>query len=775
MVGVSGTPPDIERGPSDEANTSVNDGESENKDLYKRTLLCEVEPLSHKDVVAELRGYKDLSRFADDDRSVILLNVKESTVEGIVEVLVEEMLKKAGLDFGDNVLMDAKEALVGFEELGRGVGEDGVKKAKHWHKNIQGAGFIVPFGSIHALDESGERLVGVARLITPTNLGAVNDSLTNFVVVVLAPQKEIKGVKTPLELGRTFASLLQDDEFFADALSVTSSDGFKDAIRSYLKRREVHGRGGRGGREGSGEVHKHAEFQRTGRFAGGLIDDIKRKYKWSVYKSDWTDGLTDSRSLLKYLSTIVWLYFAIILSAIAFGALDDQNTRLPGDKRGQIGVIETIVSQAICGLVFAAFAGQPLVIVTTTGPLTVFIEVLFSWSRSLDITFLPFYAWTGLWTAAILLVLVVIDASAWIQFCGEFVEEIFATLIAAIFIGEFVKPLIHIAQDEPTDVFLLAFLLGAGTYLLAHWLLAFRRSFLLKPIIRTLLSDFGVPIAIIAMSAIRRAFMSVDAELLAVPEKIGLATSTGRSWIVPLFSIKVQHIFLAGVSGFLLATLFFLDQNISSILVNRPENKLKKGYGYHLDLLIVSILVVITSIFGMPWTHASLPHSPLHARALADVHEYEERGRRYERVVKARETRVTAFVVHILIALSILIKDVVGNIPLGVLYGFFLYLGVATLANNPLWDRTLLFFTQKEKYPPNHYVRRVPVKRIHLYTGIQVLLLVILWFVKSNFYLGDTVFNTGLLFPFIIALFILVRMFILPRIFQRSELEALES
>ena len=326
---------------------------------------------------------------------------------------------------------------------------------------------------------------------------------------------------------------------------------------------------------------------------------------------------------------------------------------------------------------------------------------------------------------------------------------------------------------KANEVFMLNFMLATGTFLIALTLLNFRRSFLLKPIIRQLLSDFGVPIAIVAMSALRQLF-DTDVEYLRVPEKIGFVTSNGRNWLVPLFDIEVKWIFLASVSGALLATLFFLDQNISSMLVNKPENKLTKGPGYYLDLVVVSVIVVIQSIFGMPWTHAALPHSPLHARQLADVEEYEEHGRRYERVIKARETRITGFATHVLIFLSILGKEALGQIPLSVLWGFFLFLGVGTLDGNAMWDRLLLFFTQPEKYPPNHYVRRVGIKRIHLYTFIQVLLLLVLWFVKSNFYIpGNPVFNTGLLFPFVIALFIPFRLFLLPRIFKPAELHAL--
>ena len=758
-----------------------------------RPILCDTQPLDHKNIAEEIRAQKDLSRISD--QAPILLNLRDNTPDRIVSSILDALVQKNLIPA--QALSVAKEALVRSSPLSlqrrqtdnledafdnpttsqdntslpttdpnvskdESVSHESQQIAQ-WRKNIVGRNFIIPFARISALDESATTVVAIARLATSCNLGTLSTGLTRFVILVLGPVKEMKEMKTPFEVARTLSSTFQDESFIFEAKRASTEEDFRSAMRKHLSREKDKSlEESDGYNETSEEV-----FMRTGKFAGGLIADIKRRYKPSVYKSDWIDGITDVRSLLKYLSTTVWLYFAIIMPTIAFGALDDDNTG------GRIGVIETIVSQAFAGLTFAIFAGQPLTIVMTTAPITVFIDVLFRWCKSLNIPFLPFYAWTGIWTALILIALVVFDACAIMKYCGHFTEEIFATLIAALFISEYIKPLIHLYQDEPDDVFLLAFVLATGTCLVATALLNFRRSFLLKPIIRQLLSDFGVPVSIVLMSGIRQAFKDVEAEPLNVPERIGIVTTSNRNWLVPIFDINVSHIFLAAISGALLATLFFLDQNISSMLVNKIENKLRKGPGYYLDLVVVSVIIVIQSILGMPWTHAALPHSPLHARQLADVEEYEQHGRRYERVVKSRETRISVFATHILVGLSILAKDALALIPLSVLYGFFLFLGFGTLDGNALWDRILLIFTQSEKYPPNHYVRRVAFLRIHLYTAIQVGLLVLLWFVKSNFYMGDTVFNTGLLFPFIIALFIPIRLYILPRIFTGAELNAL--
>lgn len=768
--------------------------------LRRRVLLCDVEPLPFKDNTHEIRVQKDLVRIADT--APILPNLSPHSPQSVVKALITALVDANLLPA--EAVPEALNALVGHDpniygrqnasnsedafditSSNQSIAVDTLPvtqsdttaseqqrpslsdddKPTHWHRHILGPGFILPFARIAGLNNQPNSIVAIARLSSNANLGVTNGSTVRFVAIVLGPLRDVKETKSPFEIAHTLSSLLQDDDFFHTARRSNDKDSFREAIRNYTAKKTKEKKDSEGNeKEHAGD----AVFARTGRFAGGLIDDIKRRYRPSTYWSDWKDGIGDFRSMMKYLSTTVWLYFAIIMPTIAFGALDSENTR------ENIGVIETLVSQAFAGIMFAVLAGQPLTIVMTTAPLTVFIDVLFRWCDSLGIPFLPFYAWTGIWTAVILIILVLTDACYIMKYCGHFTEEIFATLIAALFVSEYVKPLIKSRQSDPTEEFLFSFLLATGTFLIAMALLNFRRSFLLKPLIRDLLSDFGVPIAILAMTAIRRAFPGITTETLKVPEQIGLSTSSGRAWFVPLFDIGVKHIFLALVSGILLATLFFLDQNISSMLVNRFENKLRKGPGYYIDLVVVSVIIVVQSLLGLPWTHAALPHSPLHARQLADVEEYEAHGRRYERVIKSRETRWTGFLTHVLIGLSILAKDALKLIPLAVLYGFFLFLGMGTLDGNGLWDRILLFFTQPEKYPPNHYVRRVRIQRIHLYTLIQVLLLLVLWFVKSNFYIGGKpVFNTGLLFPFVIALFIPVRLYLLPLIFTPSELHAL--
>ena len=56
------------------------------------------------------------------------------------------------------------------------------------------------------------------------------------------------------------------------------------------------------------------------------------------------------------------------------------------------------------------------------------------------------------------------------------------------------------------------------------------------------------------------------------------------------------------------------------------SHRLKKGAAYHYDLFVVAIITGLLSIFGFPWIHACLPHSPLHVRSLADIEERVDQG-----------------------------------------------------------------------------------------------------------------------------------------------------
>ena len=93
-----------------------------------------------------------------------------------------------------------------------------------------------------------------------------------------------------------------------------------------------------------------------------------------------------------------------------------------------------LLAVAIGNFIFALFSGQPLVILGSTGPTLIFEQGLFDFCSKYDIPFLNFRFWIGLWTALLMILLVVTNASAIMRLFTRFTEEIFATLVSFFFI-----------------------------------------------------------------------------------------------------------------------------------------------------------------------------------------------------------------------------------------------------------------------------------------------------------------------------------------------------
>jgi hypothetical protein len=491
---------------------------------------------------------------------------------------------------------------------------------------------------------------------------------------------------------------------------------------------------------------------RTGRLCGGLINDLKRRLPH--YASDWRDGLHP-----KVAGATLFLYFACLANAVAFGGLTGIVTG------GEIGTLEMIVATAVGGISFALLSGQPLTILGGTGPIVIFTGLLYLGCEQLGLPFLPVYGWVGLWSGLFMFLLAITDASFLMRYFTRFTDEIFATLIAVIFIVEACKSVIAALTSDGVSsaTGLLTLILAVGTYQIARALKGVLRTPYLRRRLREFLSDFGPSLAIALMTGFALLLPDVELESAAIPETF--ATTTGRPWTINLFAVPVW-VWIASAGPALLATiLLFLDQNITTRLVNARSHRLKKGPGFHLDLAVVGVITAGCSLFGLPWIVAATVHSLNHVKSLADTEVIDIGGDTRERIVSVRENRVSPLLIHVLIACSILILPLIKLIPMAVLFGLFLYMGFATLAGNDFIDRLLLWVTDRQLYPKTHYVRMVPPSTIHKFTGIQLMGLGALWVVKTS--------AVGILFPVLIALLVPLRLS-LGRFFPAEHLDALD-
>ena len=172
-------------------------------------------------------------------------------------------------------------------------------------------------------------------------------------------------------------------------------------------------------------------------------------------------------------------------------------------------------------------------------------------------------------------------------------------------------------------------------------------------------------------------------------------------------------------------------------------------------------MIAVNSMFGLPWLVAATVRSLNHLHALGNKLANGQ-------FVDVQETRLTNLLVHALVLASIFALGVIKLIPVPVLYGVFLYMGLVSLGTNQFWTRVTMMFMQSSKFPDTPYSKHIEPRRIHLYTLIQLALFALLYTVKS-------VKTIAIAFPIIIAACIPARLFILSKIFTKDELILLDS
>ena len=97
-----------------------------------------------------------------------------------------------------------------------------------------------------------------------------------------------------------------------------------------------------------------------------------------------------------------------------------------------------------------------------------------------------------------------------------------------------------------------------------------------------------------------------------------------------------------------------------------------------------------------------------------------------------REQRVTGICVFLLTGLSVKLAPILLYIPMPVLYGVLMYMGVNTLKGMQFIDRMFLVLMPVKHQPDYLYLRHVPLKKVHLFTAIQAGSLAALWIIKST-------------------------------------------
>lgn len=492
------------------------------------------------------------------------------------------------------------------------------------------------------------------------------------------------------------------------------------------------------------------------KLGSGIKEDISNRLKH--YVSDYTDGFH-----YKSLSSSFFLFFACLAPAVTFGGILGIYTD------GAMGAVEMILASAICGVVFALVSGQPLTILGGTGPMLVITAMLFQLANSLNLDFISAYFWVGIWTAILTIIAAFTNLSNIMKYFTRFTDEIFAALISVIFIYEAInsirKTFIETDTLENHSIAFLTLLLALGTFMIANGIASLRKTRFLNRFMREFFSDFGPIIAISCMTLVALNFSNVNLAALPAPSEFG--STSGREWLVDIWALPVWARWASIVPAFFVTILVFLDQNITARLINAPEHKLKKGEAYHWDMFLVGILIAICSFFGLPWLVAATVRSLNHVRGLAVFKDIKNKdGTMENKITSTRETRISGLLIHLMLGGALLVLPMIKLVPMAILYGLFLYMGIVSMKGNQFFERLSLWIMDSELYPDKHYTHNVPMSKIHLFTLIQLIGLVVLWVIKVS--------PAGILFPLFIALLVPLRTK-LAKMFTPEQLDFLDS
>ncbi|XP_045901454.1 sodium bicarbonate cotransporter 3-like [Micropterus dolomieu] len=556
------------------------------------------------------------------------------------------------------------------------------------------------------------------------------------------------------------------------------------------------------------------------RIFGGLVNDVRRKAPFL-----WSD-IRDAVSL-QCLASVLFLYCACMSPVITFGGLLGEATK------GNISAIESLFGASMTGVAYSLFAGQPLTILGSTGPVLVFEKILFKFCSEYGLSYLSLRTSIGLWTAFLCLLLVATDASSLVCYITRFTEEAFASLICIIFIYEALEKLVTLGELYPfnmhdeldnltfytcqcsppanasadvlqmwsnqnisseniqweqlsvkdcvdlrgefvgsacsphgpyvPDVLFWSIILFFTTFFLSSFFKQFKTKRYFPTKVRSTISDFAVFLTIMIMVLVDY-LVGVPSPKLHVPDRFEPTSST-RGWLIsPLGPNPWWTLLVAAVPALLCTILIFMDQQISAVIVNRKENKLKKGCGYHLDLLVVAVMLGVCSIMGLPWFVAATVLSISHVNSLKLESECAAPGEQ-PKFLGIREQRVTGFMIFVLMGCSVFMTSALKFIPMPVLYGVFLYMGVSSLKGIQLFDRIKLFGMPSKHQPDLIYLRYVPLWKVHIFTVVQLSCLIVLWTIKAS--------AAAVVFPMMVLALVFIRK-LLDFCFTKRELSYLD-
>uniref|UniRef100_A0A8C2RUS5 Anion exchange protein n=1 Tax=Capra hircus TaxID=9925 RepID=A0A8C2RUS5_CAPHI len=481
---------------------------------------------------------------------------------------------------------------------------------------------------------------------------------TRFLFLLLGPAGKAPQYH---EIGRSIATLMTDEIFHDVAYKAKDRNDLLSGIDEFLDQVTVLPPGewdpsirieppksvpsqekrkipvfSNGSAPSSGDAPKEAahhagpELQRTGRLFGGLILDIKRKAPF--FLSDFKDALS-----LQCLASILFLYCACMSPVITFGGLLGEATE------GRISAIESLFGASLTGIAYSLFAGDYhlsyLSLRTSIGLWTSFLcIVLVATDASSLVCYITRFTEEAF--AALICIIFIYEALEKLFHLGETyafnmhnnLEQLTSYSCVCVepsnpgnetlkmweeknvtardipwgnltvseckvYHGTFVGSACGLHGPYIPDVLFWSVILFFTTFFLSSFLKQFKTKRYFPTKVRSTISDFAVFLTIVVMVVIDY-LVGVPSPKLHVPEKFE-PTDKNRGWIIsPLGENPWWTLLIAAIPALLCTILIFMDQQITAVIINRKEHKLKVTFRANFKLYEVLFIYALINTFS---------------------------------------------------------------------------------------------------------------------------------------------------------------------------------
>lgn len=542
----------------------------------------------------------------------------------------------------------------------------------------------------------------------------------------------------------------------------------------------------------------------------GIMRDIRSRAPY--YVSDWTDAWN-----YRVIPAVVLIFFANVLPGIAFSLDLIETTQ-------QYGVAEVLLSSFMAAFIFSVFGAQPLCIAGVTGPITVLNKTIYDIIERQDNPpdYLQFVGWVYLWGAILHWITAALNWCNFLQYVTLFSCDTFGFYVSWVYLQYGVQVVTRqfpstTPSDSTTDGAFVGIILALLMLVTSYVLRTLSQSSYFHRHVRRFFADYGMPIALIASSAMAYWGRFNSANPNTLPVGKAFQPAGGRDWLVKFWQLEGKWVGIAFPFGFALWVLFFFDHNVSSLMAQGSQFPLKKPPGFHYDFFILGITTFVAGLLGVPAPNGLIPQAPIHTTSLlimqgSHKNDIEDRpppvekrqsaigsirsrlsqtrvprfreelepdpthardgegdARQHEVPVAVVEQRVSNLAqgALCLVLLSGPFLHVLNLIPRGVLAGLFWYMGADALESNGITKKLLYFLRDKALTPADEPLHKVRRSRILLFVAVQ------LAGFGATMAVTQTIAAIG--FPIIILLLVPVRTLLVPRLpFTEEELAILD-